>query len=130
MGVMLIEGAVRSVVKASLHSPVTSRSQMVALGGILIETICSVALWIDVLVGRNEMRLNFTRPNLVPVETISFFRPRGWEEWPPCWTHVSSEGNTTAVDCAAARPPNATTIRSVPTLFMQHRPRITPRAHY
>ena len=103
---------------------------MVALGGILIGTICSVALLIDVEVGRNEMRLNFTSPNLVPVSTICLFRPRGWEEWPPCRIHVSSDGNTTAVDCAAARAPNATTMRSVPTLFMQHRPRITPRAHY
>src|SRR5262245_23040835 len=119
MGVMLIEGAVRSVVKASLHSPLTARSQMVALGGILIGTSCSVALLIDVEVARNEMRLNFTSPNLVPVVTICSFRPRGWEEWPPCRIHVSSDGNTTAVDCAAARAPNATTIRSAPTLFMQ-----------
>jgi hypothetical protein len=119
MGVMSIEGAVRSVVKASLHSPLTARSQMVALGGILIGTICSVALLIDVEVGRNEMRLNFTSPNLVPVVTICFFRPRGWEERPPCRIQVSSDGNTTAVDCAAAWAPNVTTIRSAPTLFMQ-----------
>jgi hypothetical protein len=112
MGTMMIEGAVRSVVKASLHSPLTSRSQMVAFGGILIGTICSVALLIDVLVGRNEMRLNFTSPNLVPVVTICFFRPRGWEEWPPCRIHVSSDGNTTAVDCPAARPRSARIAKS------------------
>src|SRR5262245_45278398 len=115
MGTMMIEGAVRSVVKASLHSPLTSRSQMVASGGILIGTICSVALLIDVEVGRNEMRLNFMSPNLVPDVTICFFRPRGWEECPPCRIHVSSDGNTTAVDCAAARARRARTIRNVTT---------------
>ena len=101
---------------------------MVALGGILIGTICSVALLIDVLVGRNEMRLNFRSPNFVPVVTICFLRPRGWEEWPPCRIHESSDGNTTAVDCAAARAPNATTIRSAPTLFMQDCPRFKAAA--
>jgi hypothetical protein len=116
MGVMSIEGAVRSVVKASLHSPVTARSQMVAVGGILIGTICSVALLIAVEVGRNAMRLNLTSPNFLPVVTICFSRPRGWDEWPPCRTQVSSDGNTTTVDCAAARPRSARTIRSAPTL--------------
>src|SRR5262249_12138496 len=122
---MMIGGAFRSVVKASLHSPPTASSQIFALGGILIGTICSVALWIDVEVERNEMRLNFTSPNRVKAVVICLFRPRGWEEWPPCRIHVSSDGNTTAVDCAAARAPNATTIRSVPTLFIQDCRRIT-----
>ena len=85
---------------------------MVALGGILIGTICSVALLIDVEVGRNEMRLNFTSPNLVPVVTICFFRPRGWEECPPCRIHVSSDGNTTAVDSPEARPGSARRVNS------------------
>src|SRR5262249_25737675 len=129
MGVMLIEGAVRSVVKASLHSPLTARSQMVALGGILIGTICSVALLICVEVERNEIRLNFTSPNLVPVVTICFFRPRGWEECPPCRIHVSSEGNTTAVDCAAARAPNPRKVSSAAQL-KQNRPRMTGAIYY
>src|SRR5262245_66419629 len=99
---MTIGGALRSVVLASLHSPPTRSSQMVAFGGILIGTICSVALWIDVEEGRKEMRLNFTSPNLIEAATMCFFRPRGCEDWPPCRIHVSSEGNTTAVDSPAA----------------------------
>jgi hypothetical protein len=71
---------------------------MVALGGILIGTICSVALVTCVEVGRNAIRSNFTSPNRVAAVVICFFRPRGWEEWPPCRIQVSSEGNTTAVD--------------------------------
>jgi hypothetical protein len=109
---MLIEGALESVVSASLHSPVTSRSEMVALGGSLIGTICSVALLIDVEVGRNEMRLNFTSPNLVSVATIFLFRPRGSEDFPPGRIHVSSDGNTTAVDSPEARPGSARTANS------------------
>jgi hypothetical protein len=85
---------------------------MVALGGILIGTICSVALLIDVEVGRNAMRLNFTSPNRVAAVIICFFRPRGWEDWPPCRIHVSSEGNTTAVDSPAARPRSARRVKS------------------
>jgi hypothetical protein len=82
------------------------------LGGILIGTICSVALWIDVELGRNEMRSNFTSPNRVAAVTICFFRPRGWEDWPPWRIHVSSDGNTTAVDSPEARPGSARSVNS------------------
>jgi hypothetical protein len=54
-------------------------------------------------VGRNAIGLNFTSPNRVAAVTICFFRPRGWDDWPPCRIHVSSDGNTTALYRAAPR---------------------------
>src|SRR5262249_37818840 len=114
-GAMTIGGAFTSVVSASLHSPPTARSQTVALG-VAIGTICNVALLTCVEAGRNAIRLNFMSPNRVAPGTLWFFRPRGRDEWPPCRTHVSSDGNTTAVDCAAARAPKARTIGSAAQL--------------
>src|SRR5262245_16806345 len=69
---MTIGGAFMSVVSASLHSPPTARSQIVALG-VVVGTICNVALLTCVEAGRNEIRLNFTSPSRVAVVTICLF---------------------------------------------------------